>query len=242
MGALRRRAAVHGRVAAFEVVNEPNLQLWPQRSPAAGDPFGTRGSEPTIHVAVAEMMATMERVARRHGLEADLLAPSVSDATTRTPRMVTVVASTPYDRVADPFVPLLLDELDRTGFAGGEHWIWAHHAYNDVERGEARIPIVREALTGRWRGRAAPDGGPLVYVTEAGCRLTSVRERFGEGLSGRAARARQGEVLAEALARFRETPGVGLLTHYTVYADPNYDCGLLEPGGAQRPAFAAWVA
>ncbi len=30
-------------------------------------------------------------------------------------------------------------------------------------------------------------------------------------------------------------------TRGTVHADPNYDCGLLEPDGRMRPAFGAWV-
>jgi hypothetical protein len=48
-------------------------------------------------------------------------------------------------------------------------------------------------------------------------------------------------MLADAVARYERTPGVGLFTQYTVHADPNYDCGLLEPDGAMRPAFDAWV-
>ena len=34
--------------------------------------------------------------------------------------------------------------------------------------------------------------------------------------------------------------GVALLTQYTIRADPNYDCGLLEAGGEERPALATW--
>ena len=51
----------------------------------------------------------------------------------------------------------------------------------------------------------------------------------------------QADVLSDALARVHTAGGVGLMTQYTVCADPNYDCGLREPGGAARPAFAAWV-
>ena len=39
-------------------------------------------------------------------------------------------------------------------------------------------------------------------------------------------------MLAEAVARYERTPGVGLFTQYTVHADPGYDCGLREPDGA----------
>jgi hypothetical protein len=48
-------------------------------------------------------------------------------------------------------------------------------------------------------------------------------------------------MLADAVARSERTPGVGLFTQYTVYADPGYDCGLLEPDGTMRPAFGAWL-
>ena len=48
-------------------------------------------------------------------------------------------------------------------------------------------------------------------------------------------------MLADAIARYERTPGVGLFTQYTVTADPAYDCGLREPDGSARPAFDAFV-
>ena len=206
-----------GRMAAFEVVNEPNLQLWPQGSAAE---------------TVAEMMLTVDAAARRHELAATCLAPSHSDAETRRPFMVTE---------HEAFTDALLAALDARGFEGGTHWVWSFHNYNDVERGENRASPLRSRLAGRWRGRLAPDGGPLLYATEGGCRLEAVRRRFGAGLGEEAQRAAQADVLRSALERFDAVGGVGLMTHYTVHADPNYDCGLREPDGRARPAFAAWV-
>ena len=206
-----------GRMAAFEVVNEPNLQLWPQPGSAA---------------AVAEMMLTVDAAARRHGLSTTCLAPSHSDAETQRPFMVTE---------HEAFAEALLAVLDARGFQGGSHWVWSFHNYNDVERGENRAGALRARLTGRWRGRLAPDGGPLLYATEGGCRLEAVRRRFGRELGPDAQRMAQADVLSDALARVHTAGGVGLMTQYTVCADPNYDCGLREPGGAARPAFAAWV-
>ncbi|HYI19684.1 MAG TPA: hypothetical protein VD836_13310, partial [Solirubrobacteraceae bacterium] len=96
-----------------------------------------------------------------------------------------------------------------------------------------------EQLAGRWPGRLAPDGGPLLYATEGGVRLSFVARRR----SGAAAvRAGQAEMLRRALARAEETPGLGLYTHYTVNADPDYDCGLRETDGRARPSFAVFVA
>ena len=79
---LRRPAATRtGGSTRVEVVNEPNLQLWPQRSPAAdaSRPFGVDGSELTIHRAVAEMMMTVDGLARDAG-GLLCLGPSTADA------------------------------------------------------------------------------------------------------------------------------------------------------------------
>src|SRR3954451_13141266 len=58
------------RLTAFEVVNEPNLQIWPQRSPVeTGDlaaKWGTDGTHLVITPAVAEMMTTVDALARAH--------------------------------------------------------------------------------------------------------------------------------------------------------------------------------
>ena len=48
-------------------------------------------------------------------------------------------------------------------------------------------------------------------------------------------------MLADAIARYERTPGIGLFTQYTVTADPAYDCGLREADGGARPAFDAFV-
>jgi hypothetical protein len=129
------------------------------------------------------------------------------------------------------FAEALLAALDARGFAGGSRWVWSFHDYNDVERGEDRVTALRARLAGRWGGRRAPDGGPLLYATEGGCRL--------ERVDGRA--DRQAERLRSALARLAANGGVGLFTQYTVEADPRYDCGLRDAAGRWRPAFDAWV-
>ena len=207
-----------GRMACFEVVNEPNLQLWPQADVAG---------------RVAWMIATVDAIARQHDFAATCLAPSISDAESDRPWMITERA---------PFVAQLLDALDRRGFAGGDHWVWSFHNYNDAELGGGRASAMRAQLDGRWRGRAAADGGPLLFATEGGVRLSGVRRRHGVVYGPERQRAEQAAMLAEALTRYERTPGVGLFTQYTVNADPEYDCGLREPDGAGRPAFDAWVA
>jgi hypothetical protein len=135
----------------------------------------------------------------------------------------------------------VLDALDRRGFEGGERWVWSFHNYNDAELGGDRVSGMRAQLAGRWRGRSAPDGGPLVYATEGGVRLIGVERRYGRVFSPERQRAEQARLLGDAIARYERTPGVGLFTQYTVTADPDYDCGLREADGAARPAFDEFV-
>ena len=211
--ALWRRYA--GRMTHFEVVNEPNLQLQPQRD---------------IAERVAVMVTTVDAIARRHDLAATCLAPSCSDADSlRVP-----------DITRQPeFAARLLDALDAAGFEGGNHWIWSFHNYNESENGGTRSTRLRRQLAGRWRGRLAPDGLPLLYATEGGVRLSFIARERGAGADLRAGQAR---VLARALERAAATPGLGLYTQYTVTADPDYDCGLRETDGRARPAFDVFVA
>jgi hypothetical protein len=206
-----------GRMACFEVVNEPNLQLWPQAGVAE---------------RVAWMITTVDAIARRHDRAATCLAPSISDAESDRPDRITERA---------PFVDALLPALERRGFAGGDHWVWSFHNYNDCELGGARVRAMRAQLAGRWPGRAAADGGPLLYATEGGVRLEGFERRTGQRVGPGRQREEQAAQLAAAVARYERTPGVGLFTQYTVHADPKYDCGLREADGAPRPAFDAWV-
>jgi hypothetical protein len=206
-----------GRMSCFEVINEPNLQMWPQ------DDIAER---------VAWMISTVDEIARRHDYAATCLGPSISDAESDRPWRITE---------RRPFVEALLPALARRGFAGGDHWVWSFHNYNDCELGGDRASDMRAQIAGRWQGRHAADGGPLLFATEGGVRLVGVERRYGQTFPPDRQRAEQAAMLADAVARSERTPGVGLFTQYTVYADPDYDCGLLESDGTMRPAFGAWV-
>jgi hypothetical protein len=243
------------RLAAFEVVNEPNLQIWPQRSPVQtevlSERWGTAGTHLVITPAVAEMMVTVDALARRHPGPV-LLAPSTSDSDVATvPRSTTISHANPYATSADPFVESLLDHLDARGFVPDDRWIWSFHNYADFERKQQHVVYLRRVLTGRnWQGRSL-DGGPELWSTEGGCRINAMVTRF-QSVLGRDAtaaeqRTYQGEVLAEALARHHFAKGagagIGMVTQYTTFADVNFNSGLLEAatqGGAGRPALAVW--
>jgi hypothetical protein len=214
------------------VVNEPNGQLWPQRSPAAdpAQPFEVDGSELTIHHAVGEMMVTVDQLATAtSGLTC--LGPSTSDAVGDPPRMVA--------GVLEGFTDALLDELDRRRFGGGCHWIWSYHNYVDMEQGASGVADLRAQIEPRWRGLRRDDG-PVIAATEGGVRL----DELGDGLSDGERLREQADRLARAVDRHRDPTdlgaGLAFLTQYTVTADPKYDCGLLEPDGTERLAFAAW--
>jgi hypothetical protein len=250
-------AGTYGRVAAFETVNEPNLQLWPQRSPFASDVLSERwgfdGTELTVTEPVAEMMATMDTIARRHDRAALCLAASTSDSDVITvPRSTTTAHHSEFAATDHVFVEPLLAALRARGFQGGDHWIWSYHNYSDVERAQSHVTYLRQALIqGGWNGRQL-DGGPEVWCTEGGCRPPSTNTRFRTAL-GRALTATeqldyQAKVLTESLSRHHYAKGVGtgvgMLTQYTTYAD-GFNSGVLESfisGGAPRPALAAWSA
>jgi hypothetical protein len=253
---------VHGRADVIEVCNEPNGQLWPQRGPSADTStiearFGVEPvppfrvilpppSEMTVHLAVAEMMQTVDEYARFYSPTVTCFAPSTADSNVTmngSYRLTSKFASTPYSLTpSDPFIPRLLDELDRIGFQGGEHWCWSFHNYNDWELREDRAEYLRPLLAGRWRGRADHEGA-ILAATEGGCRLLRVPTRY-PGVSGQAQFDKHAQIVSEGIQRFAADTGVGagvsLLTQYTVCADTMFDAGLRDAVGGERPAWRAW--
>jgi hypothetical protein len=244
------------RLAAFEVVNEPNLQIWPQRSPVETDDlaakWGTTGTHLVITPAVAEMMTTVDALARTHPGPV-LLAPSCSDSDIAdVPRSTTISHTNPYAPSADPFAESLLDHLAARGFSADDRWIWAFHNYADVERKQQHVLYLRRVLQARdWTGRRL-DGGPELWCTEGGCRpnaLNSATGRFRVALDRELTAAEQLDyqalVLTEALSRHHSAKGIGagigMLTQYTTYAD-GFNSGVLNGNGTPRPALAAWNA
>ena len=244
------------RLTAFEVVNEPNGQLWPQRSQVATEDFNTRwGAADTTLLtgpAVAEMMSTVDALARRHANPPLLLAPSCSDSLTAdAPRTTTRSHNLPTLTTADPFAPSLLTALEARGFAAGDGWVWSFHNYIDAERKMQQAVELRRLLSTRgWAGRRL-DGGPELWCTEGGCRLAAMQTRFspafGRDLTTEERKQQQALVVTESLSRHHYAKGagagIGMLTQYTTYADRNFDSGVLDEvvlGAAVRPSLKAW--
>jgi hypothetical protein len=163
--------------------------------------------------AVAQLMQTAQAVSARLGHPTLLLAPSAADT----------------EKVAT-FTGDLLDALDALGYTRHTQQAWSHHNYSDVEgRTTARLDAVRARLAGRWSSD--------VYITEGGARLARMRKLYPleDPLAAQAA-------CLEAAWASHSRAGVAMLAQYLLYADPNYDCGLLEPAPAtvKRPAYATW--
>jgi hypothetical protein len=208
---------VHG----FELVNEPNLQLWPQ----AG-----------IAREIARLLMTAQGISARHAHSTLLLAPSISDDDAR--------SSTRYTRW-DEFVAELLDELEAIGYLPHSRQAWSHHNYTDVERRRSATnsQAIRTLLEGRWGGYAE-GRAPTVFVTEGGARLSRMPELYPDEDPRQAQAHCVRESWTRHLDEHGEGEGVAMLAQYLLYADPNFDCGLLDPypSTEKRPAYAAWRA
>ena len=219
-------------VWGFELVNEPNYQLWPQRAPAAAgaDPFSL--TPLTIGSRVAQLLKTAQAVSVRVGHTTTLYAPSSSDSDVGS-RMVTRY---------DEFATALLDAFPAAGYTPHARQAWSHHNYTDVEqRVTTRIQLLRERLRGRWTGLAEP-GSPTVFVTEGGARIAKMKSYYpSEDPLAAQARCLQTawDLHGSALGG---GAGVAMLAQYLLYADVNYDCGLLEPypSTVKRPSYATW--
>jgi hypothetical protein len=209
------------RVAGLELVNEPNLQLWPQ---------------PGVAREVAQLLQTAQAISARSGHSTMLFAPSISDDDAR--------SSERHTRW-DEFVPALLDELEAIGYRPHARQAWSQHNYTDVEKRQTqtRGQAIRALLKGRWDGFAEGEA-PTVFITEGGARLSRMPHLYPDERP----REAQARCLRDAWALHARADGAGagvaMFAQYLLYADPNFDCGLLDPypSTVKRPAYEAWKA
>jgi hypothetical protein len=205
-------ARYSGKADILEIVNEPNLQLWPQTG---------------IDSAVATMMQTAAEIAGRHPGAPLLAGPATADVTSGSP------AVTGYDS----FTRALLARLEERGFRPGPGFAWSHHNYTDVEGDLAgarnRVGQVRALLRGNWAGWPAADAGnPGILITESGARIDKV--------GGRLNQAELLERNARRMLAGPEGEGVAMVCQYLFLTDANYDAGLCDLNGTPRPAYYAW--
>ncbi len=221
---------VHG----FDLVNEPNLQLWPLHGPAPSGGSLFASGPVKIGTHIAQLMATAQQISARYAHSTTMYAPSISDSDTASSRR--------YTRWNE-FVPLLLDALAARGYTPHSKQAWSHHNYSDVEYRTAttRLQAVRGLLAGRWTGVSSSQG-PTVYVTEGGARLSRMPTLY----PGEDPRQAQAKCLRDAWALHQQDggqgAGVAMFAQYLLYADPNFDTGLIDPwpSTVKRPAYDAW--
>jgi len=223
-------------VETFELVNEPNYQLWPQRAPSTTTDRFALGPL-TIQRHVSQMLRTAQAVSARYGHSAMMLAPSCSDSAPSTTRTVTGFVE---------FTDALLTQLAPDRYQPHSRQAWSHHNYLDFEaRRSTNVQTLRSQLAGRWTGYA--EGGvPTVFITEGGARIGRMKSLYGTTEDPLQAQAKS---VTDAWAIHSNDAadggaGVASLTQYLLYADPNFDCGLLEPfpSTVKRPSYAAWQA
>jgi hypothetical protein len=224
-------------VHAFDLVNEPNGQLWPMWSPPPADnPFSKLSSTLTITGQIARLLATAQGISARYGHSTTMLAPSLSDSDNANSRMNINYAT---------FVPGLLDAMAAIGYRPHANQGWSHHNYADTQErlAGARLQEVRGLLRGRWTGMVSGQA-PTVWVTEGGAQVRRMTALYPTEDPLQA----QAKCLRDAIAQHSTDTGAGegvaMLCQYLLYADPNFDCGLLDPwpSTTRRPAFAAWAA
>jgi hypothetical protein len=219
------RYAAYGHNLALEIMNEPNLQMWPQEGPSTtGDPFAP--GPVVIGSYVAEMMNTARSVAAARGNPILMAGPGLSDhlgADSRTEtNFRTAVSAT-------------LGGLSSGGWS--EDFVWTHHNYADVEQdmpSPTRADAVRTLLLGRWDGRGG-SADPKLWLTEGGARLGS-----GDATD----LTRQAELVRLNYERMSVAPGIEMWTNYMLYSNPYADSGLRHArlaGGAPRPVWDTFV-
>ena len=235
------RYSAHGAGFALDLLNEPNLQWWPQRDPSpTGDRFAPGAvSSPAL---AARMMQTAQAVAAEHGHPAYIGAPGVSDL--MGPGEAHRRLHTGYAE----FVEQTLAHLAEAGFDAHERFLWTHHNYADVEEdlgeggaGPSRAADLRRRLSGRWTG--AGGESPRVWITEGGVR---VNRYGGEQAQNRLMKRAWARMAGEA-----DGAGIEMMANYLLYSKETYDSGLLNPTlrtaplpgevpGAPRIAFGSW--
>ena len=233
---IRRRATI----AALEVCNEPNLQMWPLEGPSTTrDPYSP--GPVTVQRAVAQMFKTAQSITAVYGSTPMLVGPATWDG----------VGHSRLKLGYETFTRALLDELDRVGFHAGAQFAWSHHNYTDVEydrgadsltlRTVNRAVAARQMLVGRWAGWPAADAAaPSILLPEGGARLTKIARVYRTS-DPTEIRVRQAELIERNWNRMTGGLGIAMVGQYLLHTDPNFDSGLCEVDGSERPAYFTWA-
>jgi hypothetical protein len=223
LGWLVNRYRGYGQNFMLEIMNEPNLQMWPQQGPSpTADPY-VQGPL-VIDSYVAEMIDTARRISAARGHPIPIGVGGMADSFGADSRSRTNFQTA---------VPRTLDRLAARAFPDTPSFVWTHHNYADIERNlpsPTRAEMTVGMLSGRWRGRGGQPG-PRVWLTEGGARLGSSQAT---DLNAQAA------LVKSAWDRMVAATGVEMFPNYLMYENPYANSGLrysLAVGGGPRPVW-----
>jgi hypothetical protein len=223
LGWLINRYRGHGQNFMLEIMNEPNLQMWPQQGPSpTADPYA-QGSL-VIDSYVAEMIDTARRLSAARGHPIRIGVGGMADSFGADSRTRTNFQTA---------VPRTLDRLAARGFPSTPSFVWAHHNYADIERNlpsPTRAEMTRDMLRGRWYGSGGP-ADPRVWLTEGGARL---------GSSQATDLNKQAQLVKSAWDRMTAAGAIEMFPNYLMYENPYANSGLrysLAVGGGPRPVW-----
>jgi hypothetical protein len=252
-------------VDGIEIVNEPNLECWPQVTgqKVQGKIVGT----PSAHCFTAQMFGSA--LVRRDAavgnlgqstqvlLKPLLLGPGSSDY------FQLDSGGDPQDTqkktTYETFNNLLLVLLQALRFTAPLDFIWTHHNYNDasfdlgvdttdpttdhVKRASKvnRAQHARRLLIGRWSGGPYGDlNVPYLFITEGGVhRATDWASVWSLQNTNSAWNGKHGELMQRMLSRMQnesDGKGIGMVSQYHFYTDPSFDAGLCDPRAGNNAA------
>jgi hypothetical protein len=216
----------YGQNFMLEIMNEPNLQMWPQQGPSpTSDPYAQ--GPLVIDSYIAEMIDTARQLSAQRGHPIRIGVAGMADSFGADSRTRTNFQTA---------VPRTLDRLAARGFPDTPGFVWTHHNYADIERdlpSPTRAEMTRDMLRGRWRGRGG-QADPRVWLTEGGARL---------GSSQATDLNRQAQLVRASWDRMSAAAGVEMFPNYLMYENPYANSGLrysLAAGGGPRPVWDAF--
>jgi hypothetical protein len=223
LGWLINRYRGYGQSFVLEIMNEPNLQFWPQQGPSpTADPYAQ--GPLAIDSYVAQMIDTARALSAARGHPIRIGVGGMADR---------FGADSRFHTNFQTAVPRTLDRLAARNFPNTPSFVWTHHNYSDIERdipSPTRAEMTVGYLRGRWRGRGG-QAAPKVWLTEGGARL---------GVSQATDLNRQAGLVRSSWDRMTAAVGVEMFPNYLMYESPYANSGLrysLAAGGGPRPVW-----
>jgi hypothetical protein len=253
----RYRDLSGGRLGVIEIINEPNLQMFPLFNANSADPWSP-GTDYVVNCALVQMFSTAQAVNASYGYPAWIMGPATDDRYGPANSFESARASTRLRMRYDDFVNNLLGTLEGTNFVAHSKTIWSHHNYTDVEfdmgdftstgNGGNRAADVRRRLVNRWAGVGQAPGvksNPLVFISEGGARSNVIQDKY----PGVDWEQKQRDLVRHNWQRHVQDSGdglgIGMISNYLFHSQTTFDSGLRTPlfapgGDRARPSYDYW--